>query len=502
MSSSGDLAWAQLFAGLDRGDHALQVQIRLTLVSAVQSGQVSGGTRVPSSRRLATLLGASRNTIVGAYQQLIDDGVLIARTRSGIFVAETSRPAQAGTASPPSKEQIDWAARFAVQPSRLRHISKPRNWSDYPYPFLVGQVDASLFPINDWRESARAASGAASVKGWAGDLIDEDDPDLVEQLRKHVLPRRGILAAANEVIITIRAQQALSLVTRLLVGPGTPVGMEDPGYPDIRNMLMLSGGDIVAAPVDRHGARPERILEGRRSVFVTPGHHCPTTVVMPLERRLRLLDEAGRRGVTLVEDDYEADLFFEGDAEIPSLKSLDRTGGVIYVGSFSKVLAPGLRLGYVVAASPVIAELRVLRRLELRHPPTNNQRTMAMFVALGHYRAHLARIAKILAERAALIDALLARHLPSCSWGRDPGATSYWLTLPAGCNARTLCDEARERGILIEPGDIFFADPEAGRRNFRLGFTSIPASRIAAGITGLGALVAGARPDRPKRAQG
>lgn len=303
--------------------------------------------------------------------------------------------------------------------------------------------------------------------------------------------RAGIFAGADEVMVTIGSQQALSLLTQLLVGRHTPAGIEDPCYPDIRNMLGLATVDLALLTVDRHGVVPDAVFAGRAITFVTVGHQCPTTAVMPLERRRALLDAARLHDIVLVEDDYEADLSLEG--EIPSLKSLDADGRVIYVGSFSKVLAPGLRIGYVVAPRTVIAELRVLRRLMLRHPPSNNQRATAMFVALGHYRSHLRRTAGVLEERAARIDGLLPRLLPGCRWRRDPGATSFWVEGPQGLDARDLTDRARARGVLIEPGDIFFSDPQAGRACFRLGFTSIRTDRIEEGLTRLAGLIAPVR---------
>ena len=483
--SDNAVAWSQLFGDLDRAGLALHLQIRRAIVAAIERRLFTTQARLPSTRQLASLLGVARNTVVAAYQQLIDDGFLVAHARSGIFLAPGMSPLDDGVA--PRPQTLDWSGRLAVRPGDLRQITKPRDWLDYPYPFVFGQFDPSLFPANDWRESVRAASSVSEINGWAGDLIDEDDADLVEQLRLQVLPRRGIFAGADEVMVTIGSQQALSLLTQLLVGRQTRAGVEDPCYPDTRNMLSLATADLATLTVDRHGIVPDAAFAGRQIAFVTVGHQCPTTAVMPLERRRALLDAARLHDVVLVEDDYEADLSLEG--EIPSLKSLDADGRVIYVGSFSKVLAPGLRIGYLVAPAAVIAELRVLRRLMLRHPPSNNQRATAMFVALGHYRSHLRRTATTLEARAARIAGLLPRLMPECRWRRDPGATSFWVEGPPGLDARALTERARTRGVLIEPGDIFFADPQAGRACFRLGFTSIRTERIEEGLTRLAGLI-------------
>ncbi len=480
-------AWIQLFKGIDRTGLALHLQIRRQLVTAIETGLLDPESRLLSSRRLAAILGVARNTVVAAYQSLIDERILVARERSGIFVA--GERSVSPKSPKPRGRDFDWTTRFAVRPSNQRHISKPRDWLNYPYPFLFGQFDPTLFPTNDWRESVRAASSVTEINVWAGDLIDEDDPDLVEQLRLQVLPRRGIFAAADEVMITIGAQQALSLVASLLVGRETPAGVEDPCYPDIRNILGLNTSDLVPLTVDRDGVVPDRVFASRRVVFVTAGHQCPTTAVMPLARRHAVLDAARRHGIAIVEDDYEADLLSEGESDLPSLKSLDEGGLVVYIGSFSKVLAPGLRLGYVVASPAVIAELRVLRRLMLRHPPSNNQRATAMFIALGHYRSHLRQVAGVLSARANLIERLLPQILPRFRWRCDSGATSFWVEGPAGFDARALSIRARGQGVLIEPGDVFFADAEAGRSSFRLGFASIQTARIEAGLARLGSLL-------------
>ncbi len=189
------LAWTQLFGELDRTGLALHLQIRRAIVTAIERGLFTAEARLPSTRQLAALLGVARNTVVNAYQQLIDEGFLVARERSGIFLAPDLTVSE--TRGPTHGRTIAWSRRFAVRPAQLRQITKPRDWLDYPYPFLFGQFDPSLFPANDWRESVRAASGVSEINAWAGDLIDEDDADLVEQLRLQVLPRRGIFASAD-----------------------------------------------------------------------------------------------------------------------------------------------------------------------------------------------------------------------------------------------------------------------------------------------------------------
>ena len=482
--------WRRIFDAVNPDGQSLNIQIRRMIVRAVEAGQLLPNTRLPSTRELAAHLGVGRNTVTSAYQQLIDEGFLASRQRSGIFVAAMMRPPQATAANP--RKSGEWSARFAMHPSRMSQISKPRDWRSYPYPFLSGQYDPGLFPTNNWREAVRATSSVQEIQVWAADMIDDDDPDLIEQLRTQVLPRRGILAHPGEILVTIGSQQALSMLVQLLVGRETRTGLEDPGYPDLRNMVCLATRKPVFLESDEHGLLPGGAFPQCDVVFVTAGHQCPTTTVMPPARRRELIDAAVRHDVLLVEDDYDANLSVEADRETPSLKSLDNAERVIYVGSFSKVLAPGLRIGYVVAPKPLIDELRVLRRLMLRHPPTNNQRSLATFIALGHYRQHLARAGTAILERSQLIASLIPATMPSCRFQRGTGAASFWIEGPPEFDARELAGIARAHGILIEAGDIFFSDPGKGRRFFRLGFTSIATNRIEAGLVKLGSLAEGA----------
>jgi GntR family transcriptional regulator / MocR family aminotransferase len=483
------LFWGSLFAGLDRSGPFLQLQVRQIVVTAIEDGRLPLGVRMPSSRDLSSLLKVSRNTIVIAYEQLVDQNFLVSRERSGYFVA--GLPKQIGprptNAAATDSDEIRWTERFALRPSAFRNIVKPLDWQSYPYPFIFGQFDPSLFPTNNWRESARAALSVPEINNWARDMIDGDDPALIEQLQRQVLPRRGIRARSDEVMMTIGAQHALYLIAKLFVGPATRVGMEDPGYPDARNIFSMLTSNVVPLRIDDEGLVPDAALEQCRLAYVTASHQCPTAVAMSLKRRMELLRIARERNIVLI--DYESELIPEGN-ELPPLSSLDRDQTVLYVGSLSKALAPGLRLGYVVAPAPVIRELRALRRLMLRHPPLNNQRVAALFIGLGHYRSHLQQVARVLLERAKLLDRLLPKFLPSCTWSRAPGSTNYWIRCPSGTDATRLAAVARAEGVVIEPGEVFSMDETATRHCFRLGFSSIRTDRIEPGIERLGMVLA------------
>ena len=213
---------------------SLQTQIREALVSAILDGQLTREEPIPSTRKMAKSLAVSRNTVVLAYQGLLDDGYLMARQRSGYYVGEKALESvtrQKPQAKPkPLHGSVDWTARLVKDPAAQENISKPLDWQSYTYPFIYGQVDHNLFPLAEWRDCARQALGKKWLGSWTNDTWASDDPLLVEQIRRRILPRRGIMASDDEILVTLGAQNALYLLSSLLVDGNTRVAMEEPGY--------------------------------------------------------------------------------------------------------------------------------------------------------------------------------------------------------------------------------------------------------------------------------
>lgn len=485
---------------LDRTEGvSLQAQLRERLVSAILAGQFPGGAAMPSTRAMGQRIGISRNTVVLAYQALADDGYLVARERSGFYVAEDLPAAPVGLAPTPAPEgRPDWASRFRLSPSTQRNIVKPADWHEYPYPFLYGQLDSDLFPLAAWRDCMRQSMSRKWFGAWTDDRFAEDDPMLVEQIRQRLLPRRGILAGADEVLVTMGAQNALYLIAQLLVRRDTAAAIENPGYPDLRNILALHSDRVMPLPVDDEGLVTDRLPEEPALAFVTPSHQSPTTVTMSLARRRALLDWAARCDGLVVEDDYEFEFNYRG-APTPALKSLDREDRVIYVGSLSKSLMPGLRMGFIVGPAAFVAEARALRRLMLRHPPGNNQRAVALFLALGAHDALIGRLHRSFQARWETTHAALDTHFPGWAQGAGFGGAAFWVRGPDWLDAADLAREALTEGVLIEPGAVLFADadahPGAGlpprpRNHFRLAFSSISDDKIGPGIERLAAAAA------------
>ncbi len=468
---------------LDReSTESLQLQIRRQFVSAILGGSLPSGAAVPSSRKLAAQLGVSRITVTQAYQALIDDGFLSSKERSRIFVSDRlTLPLEEQTKKEDkaTSEAINATLRIKHTPSHQQNIEKPENWRDYPYPFVTAQVDKSLFPIAAWRECSRQALSLNAMADWTEDRLGTDDPFLVEQIRTRLLPTRGIHAREDEILVTAGAQNSLYILARLFLNNNTLFGVENPGYPDLRNIIQMIGSRIRYLELDEHGLIPDQQLDDCNIITVTPSHQFPTTVTMPLERRKEILEKAEQNNMVIIEDDYEPELNFKS-SPTPAIKSLDRTGRVIYVGSLSKSFFPGLRLGYLVGPAHIIREARALGRLMHRHTPTNNQRTMALFLALGHHDALRKRLRKIYKSRwLEMKNALTEVEL---RFQNANGGSSFWVKGPDELDSKELLRHALNLGVVLEPGSIYYFDALPKKQYFRLGYTAIEKAHISEGI--------------------
>ncbi len=483
--------WQQLIKLSKCGDEGLQVQLRKALTGLIIDMRIGPNVPLPSSRDLARLMKVSRSTVSLAYQQLVDEGYLVSWARQGYYVNPDFDTGPAPQAVSPAQTQ-DWRKRLKYAVTAQRNIHKPDDWYRYPYPFIFGQLDASLMPVAAWRECWREAQSVRGLTKGGYDLLDQDDSSLVEQLQRRVLPKRGIWCRPDNILITLGAQNALALLAKLLIHRNDTVGFEDPGYPDARNLFELESNRLKLLSVDGEGLIVDQAIDACDYVYVTPSYQSPTTVTLSDARRASLFAKAEAHDFIIIEDDYESEAAF-GDEPIPALKSQDENGRVIYCGSLSKSLAPGLRLGFLVADEPIIDEARALRRLMIRHPPPLIESTVALFIELGHYDSHVNRLSKAYKERWSIMAEAVDRHFPFADHRKSFGGTSFWIAGPGWLDAGALALKAAREGILIEPGAVHFGGENPARHCFRLGFSAIANEQIAPGIERLARLMDGCR---------
>ncbi|HEU5037817.1 MAG TPA: PLP-dependent aminotransferase family protein [Nocardioides sp.] len=371
------------------------------LLEAVRSGRLGVGDRLPPSRALAQDLGVARNTVASAYERLVAEGFLEARVGDGTYVADLAAPAPA----PRHPGALDPRPGWTFRPLPVSGDSEPP-----PYDFRVGIPDATLFPFDTWRRlvAAELRGGAHHPGTYAS---PGGHPDLRAAIARYLALGRGVAADADDVVVTHGTQQALDLITRVLVEPGDVVAVEDPGYPYARELFASYGARVVPVRVDRDGLVVDEVPDRARLVFTTPSHQFPTGPPLSLARRQALLEFANRHRVAIVEDDYDSEFRFT-ERPMETLHALDRHGRVVYVGTFSKSLIPALRAGYLVAPRSLRDALLGARQLADGYGAPAEQVALARFVSDGLLGRHLRRAHKAYAERRRLVLDGIARLLP------------------------------------------------------------------------------------------
>jgi GntR family transcriptional regulator / MocR family aminotransferase len=469
----------------------LYEQIINGLEDAVLSGTFDDGP-LPSTRRLADALGVSRNTVLTAYDQLMGQGLIHTVPRRGLYVSSDAVVRLRAARRVPQKavHPVDWQARLPEPPPPP--VWRDTAWASAPFPFVVGQPDPKLFPVGAWDRAQRDALKGAALPPVIGDAGQSDDPELVRQICENLLPARGISAEPEQVMVTLGSTHALHLLSLVLVRPGSVVLVEEPGYPDARTIMQLAGARLVGAPVDHDGLAVEALpddLHGAGLVYVTPSHQYPTGATMPAAKRELLLSRARSAGAVVVEDDYDPEMTFRGIPAV-AMRALDDEDRVVYLGSFSKTLAPGLRLGYVVAAEELVAALRARSRYVLRHPPGPMQRALSLMIASRDFARHVRRVRAHYRARYEEMNRAVERHL---LWGpqwEPRGGLSRWVVGPQSLDTDDLARRARSRGVLLDPGTPYWLASPAPRNHFRLGYQVIPPERIDEGVRLVAELVA------------
>ena len=463
--------------------------VRRAICSRIVSGIYRKGDNVPSCRDIAGQLRVSKNSAYEAYYDLVGLGVLVSRNRSGFTVAmdipavKNQLPPDTAPHNTPVHGTKPRQFNCNLPAANMR-ANQPQNWTQYQYPFVYNQIDTELFPIEAWRECSRLALSRKALPIWTSEAVDVDCPDLIFQLRQRLLHYRGINVAEDEILVTVGAQHALSIIGTLCAADPRPIAFENPGYQEARHMFHLYNNQIAPVAVDIDGFDPDRLPDEFKLAYVTPGCQFPTMVVMPDDRRLRLIEKARAANALVIEDDYEIGLV--GHVKLtPALKSLDEDGTVVYVGSLSKILSPSIRMGFIVAHRDIIKSAKVVRSLTVRHPPSIVQETTAMFLAHGYHDAHIKNLREIYSQRWHIMRAGLKHHLPMFSPGDATGGTSFWLTGPKNFDAEVFAQRLLQRDVLIEPGHIFYHGG-LPKNSFRIGFPSVAGSKINAGLHQIG----------------
>lgn len=462
----------------------LHQQVYGQLRWAILSGRLQAGQRIPASRVLAKSLGLSRTTVTQGYDQLISEGYLQTRPGAGTYVCaqlpETLLAAEAVVQPNHASVEIPlsvYGQRVDQSPSRAVSES-------FEISFLYGQPDLDMFPVELWRkllskhcrESYRWLEYASSSLG---------DWSLREAVADYLQRSRAVRCTPEQVLITNGSQQALSLITQLLVDPEDSVAMEEPGYRGARGVFKASGAKLLPISVDRDGLIVDELIhhgETPRLVYVTPSHQFPSGALLSLPRRLALLQWAWKTGALIVEDDYDSEYRY-GGRPIPSLQGLDTHGSVLYVGTFSKVMFPSLRLGYLVLPRPLVEVFGKAKWLADRQPPTLSQYALAEFIAAGHLERHLRKMRLCYGQRRnTLVQTLYDHFGQQVEILGDSAGLHVMAKLPISLSDDEAVARAASVGVEICSAQGQYEVPR-NTGEFVFGYTAIDAVQIKKGIS-------------------
>ncbi|HYW58074.1 MAG TPA: PLP-dependent aminotransferase family protein [Polaromonas sp.] len=468
---------------------SVRQRVYLELRRAIEQGTFKPGTRLPASREQAKTLGVSRNSVLWALERLQSEGYVLARVGDGSFVAdnlgalatvvtvrEGLRPSIAAGLSQRGQLVADTVLRW--NPPLQAAL-----------PFRIGAPEIATFPFAVWDRLTRQASKAQRM-AQAQYLDPAGAPALRDAIAHWLWVSRGIRCEAAQVVVCSGSQQAIDLVGRLLLDPGDDAWVEDPGYPGIRASLVGHGVTARPVPVDAEGLLVSQAAAqwpDARLAVVTPTSQFPTGVRMSLQRRLELLDWANAQRAWIVEDDYDGE-FQYGKHRLPALCSLPHAQRVLYVGTFSKTLHPGLRLGFIVLPHALAGAFAMARALIDRHSPGDAQEVLARFITEGHLLRHLRRMRELYPQRQqALIDALASASKGQLVLQPSEQGMHLLHELPAGRDDQTLSARAQEAGILLAPLSRYTITSR--RRGWLFGYAGYDTASLRAAANKLGKLL-------------
>lgn len=475
---------------LDRSSSVpLHRQLYEAIREAVLQGSLKKGIRLPSTRYLATELRISRNTVVIAFEQLLAEGYLQSRTGAGTFVTQTlpedvlqvaQRPVAGRRAISTRGSEIRKLAQFTpAPPPALRYA-----------PFRFGLPALDHLPLELWgRLLTRHCRRASPEVGTHGDPAGY--PRLRQAIASYVGVARAVRCTADQVIIVNGSQQAIDLAARVLADPGDHAVIEDPCYPGARFAIEAAGLKLMPIAVEDDGLCVRQLSKIRRTIklmYVTPSHQFPLGVVLSLSKRLHLLDWVRRTDTWVLEDDFDSEYRYES-RPIPALQGLDQNGRVIYIGTFSKVLFPSLRIGYVIVPPDLVDAFVAARWLSDRSSPHIEQAALADFIEEGHLASHIRRMRTLYMERRSALMATIRREFGDVLECRDADAGMHTVAwLPRGVLDTTIADEAASAGINTLPVTKF-AVRSLERGGLLLGYAGFSRRVISRSARELGAIV-------------
>lgn len=473
-----------------KSDIPLYQQIEDHLRKSILSGNLPADTRLPASRQLARDLGVNRTTVENAYSALEADGLVFSKMGSGTYVLPVypipSIPKNNSDTLPlwQMNLQKNVFATSDTAEDMLQAGGHPR-----PINFASGISDARQFPVEEFRKVIQSVMRRDQI-----DALEYGERRGYAPLREgiaRILASQGLQTHPENVLITAGSQQAIFLASQVLLKPNDIVLVEDPTYSAALDLFRTLGFQIVGIPVDSQGMQVEKLEKllqqyHPKLIYTIPNFHNPTGTCLSSARRRELILLAGKYNVPILEDDFVGDLRYEGHTQ-PSLKSLDPGGQVIYVSTFSKMLMPGLRVGFIVADGPVYDSLLNFKRLSDLATSTLIQRALDAYMTVGRYQTYLHRSNQIFrSRRDAMLDAI-KKHLPSSINFEIPkGGLFIWLQLPKSISANELLPVACKEGVAFSPGNSFFIDGISGEDWIRLNFASQPVEDIEEGIKRLG----------------
>ncbi|MEI5997446.1 PLP-dependent aminotransferase family protein [Paraburkholderia bengalensis] len=467
---------------LNREAGNLSRQLADALREAVRNGAIRPGDALPSTRLLAASLDVARGTVIEAYEQLIAEGFLESKGRSATRVA--SALALPRAIEPPARRSRAIrrtarsrlpapAAAFAQIAGEFRPLA--------PVPFAISVPGGLTAPADIWRRLGNRvrAKGEGAPAGYADPLGARP---LREAIAQYVRKSRSVRCDADQVLITSGTQQGLYLASQVLLEAGDPVWVENPAYRGLTAILESTGhGDsMIRVPVDAEGIDVEAgigMARRARAAFVTPSHQYPLGMPLSMARRAALLAWARKVNAWVVEDDYDSELRYQGHP-FPSLQGLDPER-VVYLGTFSKILYPSLRLGYVIAPADLIDAFCGARVLMDRHPPNADQHLLAAFIAQGHLERHIRRVRNVYAEHRTQLIETLTRLLPTPLAWVEPGDQGMHLVLwlAKGVDDRIVAELAAKSGVSVRAVSPMYARDTA-RSGLVLGFGGFSAGQM------------------------